>query len=96
MPKAIVISALLASSMAFTGCSEGGGGSGGSGASGGSAALSFDAETALPATSAAATAMAFSATLGTTFGAVLAAVDPDLLPAAPSVTPKVDLPVNGA
>ncbi len=76
MRKAILSSILLASSIACTGCSSGGGdGTGGTGGGGSGTALSFDAQTALPATAATAIAMEFSNAIGETFAAVFQAID---------------------
>ena len=97
MRKAILISILLASSIACTGCGNGGGdGTGGTGGGGSDTALSFDAQTALPATGAAAIAMEFSAAIGETFAAVFQAIDLAPLAAPLRATPKIDLPVSGA
>ncbi len=85
MRKAVLGSVLLAISVVCTGCSSGGegGGAGGSGATGGGGgggsgpneAASFDAENALPASSASAIAMATGAQLGLTVSSVIAAVE---------------------
>jgi hypothetical protein len=83
MRTAILSTALLASSIALTGCggsgddggSGGSGGSGGTGGTGGTAgpatALSIDADTALPATGGAAVAIAFTTGFGKTASSIL-------------------------
>ena len=78
MRKSILNTALLVSSIAWAGCnsSDGNaGGSGGAGAAGGSGgaatALSFDADTALPATGGAAVAIAFTTGFGETLSSIL-------------------------
>ena len=76
--KAVLSAALLASSIAWTGCGgsdANGGGGGGTGATGGSGgsgtALSFDVDTALPATAGASAAIAFATGFGNTVSSVL-------------------------
>ena len=79
MRKAILSAALLASSVAWTGCGKsdgnaagGGGGTGATGGGGGSAtALSFDVDTALPAMGGAAAAIAFATGFGNTLSSIL-------------------------
>ena len=78
MQTAILSTALLASSIACAGCgggdggAGGGGGAGATGGSGGPAtALSFDADTALPAMGGASAAIAFATRFGKTLSSIL-------------------------
>ena len=93
MRKAILGSVLLATSIAYTGCSSGGDGDGGggSGGSGSTAPLSFDAETSLPATGSAAAAIEFAAQFGTAIESILGALAnaPDAAPL--GVTRKINV-----
>lgn len=91
---------LLASSIAFTGCGGGGdggggGGTAGSGGSGGRAALSFNAETALPAMGGTAAVTAFAAQFGNTVASILEALVSAPGAASFAVTAKIDIPVSG-
>jgi len=92
MREAILSSILLASSIACTGCSSGGDGegSGGSGGSGSTAALSFDAESSLPAAGGAAAAIAFAAQFGNTLSSILNALGNEPEAASFPVTQKID------
>ena len=75
MRKAILGSVLLAMSIACTGCDSGGNdGGGGSGGGGSNAPLSFDTDTALPASGASALAISLGAELGVMVSTVLDAV----------------------
>ncbi len=90
MRKAVLGSILSAISIACTGCSS----SGSDGGTGGpTTALSFDADTALPATSGAAVATTFA----TQFGAVLSGVFSALSGGGSqlSIAPKIDIPIPG-
>jgi len=93
MHKAVLGSVLLAISVACTGCSSSGSDGGTGGTGGPTTALSFDADTALPATGGAAVATTFA----TQFGAVLANVFSALSGGGSqfSLAPKIDIPVPG-
>ncbi len=82
---------LLAITIASAGC--GGEDDGGAGGTGGTTALSFDADTALPASAGAATAIAFAVQFGAVMGNVFAGLSGGSAQA--GLAPKVNIPVPG-